>query len=280
LIAARITLMDKAQFEEQGYLIVKEVYTPSELDELNEEFFKIWIELLVTGKIKQNAQRPLESLYPNRLRDFHRENATITAFMLKPKAIQILEALIGEEPLAIQSSYYFKPPGTKGLGFHQDNSHIGVQPDTSYAMWVSIDQTDSENGSLLFVPGTHKLDLTASEVVPGSSNAYGSELQRKPAGYASIQIQTSPGDVVIFNGNMYHGSSRNNTTYRYRRSFVTHFARASLERISLNYSHLVDKSGKRIRRRLNTEPKIIETEQNIFNYKDASFYDQIIKGMY
>ncbi len=279
MTSLRITEEAKAQFERQGYCIVQKGYEDDELQEINREYFKIWIELLAAGKIRQNPQRPLESLYPNRLRDFHRGNETITKFMLKPAIIQLLEACIGEEPLAIQSNYYYKPPGAKGLGFHQDNSHIGIEPDTSYAVWTSIDPSDEENGSLLFVPGTHKLELSASEVVPGSSNAFGSELQRKPAGYDTVQIRTSPGDVVIFHGNLYHGSSKNRSEYRYRRSFVAHFARAGVEKISLNYSYLLNKEGKRIRKKLNPHPKIIEAESSIFQYKDASYFDQIIKGM-
>ncbi|GIQ69364.1 phytanoyl-CoA dioxygenase family protein [Xylanibacillus composti] len=274
-----IAFQDRQQFDEQGYLIVKGVYSKRELDELHQEYVKIWTELMALGKIRQNRERPLESLFPNRLRDFHRDNPVITAFMLKQEAIAILESLLGEEPLAIQSNYYFKPPGTKGLGFHQDNAHIGIEPDTSYAMWVSIDATDGENGSLFFVPGTHKLGLAPSEVVPGSSNAYSSEILRKPDGYQRIQVETEPGDVVLFNGNMYHGSSKNVSSYRYRRSFVTHFARASVERIALNYSHLVSKHGQRVRRRLNSRPKIID-ESSIFQYRDAAFYDQIIHGIF
>ncbi len=275
-----ITDKHKQQFDEQGYLVVRGVYKQHELDALHEAYMKIWTELMALGKIRQNPERPLESLFPNRLRDFHRDNADITGFMLKRQAIGMLESLLNEEPIAIQSNYYFKPPGTKGLGFHQDNAHIGIEPDTSYAMWVSIDATDKENGSLFFVPGTHKLGLAASEVVPGSSNAYSSEILRKPEGYAMIQVATEPGDIVIFNGNMYHGSSKNVSAYRYRRSFVTHFARASVERIALNYSHLVSKDGKRVRRRLNTQPKIIDQGANIFQYRDAAFYDQIIHGIF
>ncbi|WP_128893920.1 phytanoyl-CoA dioxygenase family protein [Longirhabdus pacifica] len=270
---------EKEQFLEQGYLIVKNVYQEDELKALNQQYFNIWLELMAAGKIVQNSQRPLETLYPNRLRDFHRDNQEITDFMLKREALQLLEFLLEEDILAVQSNYYFKPPGTKGLGFHQDNVHIGIEPDTSYAIWVSVDATNEENGSLNIVPGTHKMDMTEIEVIPGSSNAFGSELQQKPKGYTTVKVNTEPGDIVIFTGNIYHGSSKNKSQYRYRRSFVTHFARKSVEKIALNYSHLVDKDGKRVRRRINTHPKIIEEQTSIFDYRDATFYDQIIKGM-
>ncbi|MFD2673361.1 phytanoyl-CoA dioxygenase family protein [Marinicrinis sediminis] len=277
--AAQLTAEEKQFFQENGYLIKKGVYTQYELDRLSKEYVKIWIELLAEGKILQNPEKPLTSLYPNRLRDFHRGNRTITAFMLKTEAISLLESLIGEEPLAIQSGYYYKPPGSRGLGFHQDNYHIGVSPGTSYAMWVSMEATNAENGSLVFVPGTHQLPLVSSEVVPGSSDAYGSEVLRVPEGYEKIQIETEAGDVVFFNGNMYHGSTKNRSEHRYRRSFVTHFAPARTEKITLNYGQLVGKDGRRVRRKLNTEAKIMEMEQSVFHYQDASFYDQIIKGV-
>ncbi|GMX63785.1 phytanoyl-CoA dioxygenase family protein [Paenibacillus elgii] len=268
---------EKAFFEEQGYLVVRGAYDPEQLEEISAEYLSIWLGLLASGEIVQHPDRPLESLYPNRLRDFHRGNEKIVKFMLEPRVIATLEELIGEEPVAVQSSYYYKPPGTRGLGYHQDNYHIGVWPGTSYAVWVSIDPADEENGSLLFVPGTQKLDLVSAEVLPGSCNAYGSEVLCVPEGYEPVQIRTSPGDVVIFNGNIYHGSTRNKSAYRYRRSFVTHFAGASLEKVTLNYGYLVDKHGGRVRRKLNSSPKIIEMQQSIFTYKDTALYDQYIK---
>lgn len=271
-----VTQEQRDFFTENGYLVVKQVYRQEQLTRLCEEYAVIWLQLLASGQVKQQAHDPFASLYPNRLRDFHQDNEGIRDFMMEPSAIGVLKELIGEEPIAVQSGFYYKPPGTRGLGYHQDNYHIGVSPDTSYAIWVSIDGADPENGSLLFVPGTHRLELASAEVVAGSTNAYSSEILRVPEGYKAIQIETEPGDIVIFTGNTYHGSTKNKSRYRYRRSFVTHFAPQSTDKVTLNYSHLVDTRGSRVRRRLNTRSKIMETQPSVFHYHDTPYYDQFI----
>lgn len=270
-----ITEEQKTKFEEEGYLVIKGVYSIEAINIIIQTFEKEWLKLAADGKIIQAPNRPLNSLYP-RLRDYHRDNKVITDFILNKKAVEILEELIEEEPLVVQTSYYFKAPGSSGLPMHQDNYSIGAIPDTTYAMWVSLDPSDQENGGLKLVPKTHISSISSPEEVHEKESVYRKKIS-VPAGYKEVEINTEPGDVVIFNGNVLHGSSDNISKDRFRRALVTHYVKSNVEKITLNYNFLIDKNGRRIRRKFNSKPQVVETKDNFFEFTSAKYYDQIIK---
>ncbi len=264
----------KERFHKDGYLVVKGLYQPEEIRRLNDAYWDVWKSLMAAGKVVQAPNRPFDSLFP-RLRDYHFDNQAILDFIFQKRAVALLEYLIDEEILTVQTSYYFKAPGAKGLPLHQDNYSLGASPDTSYAIWVSLDPSGRDNGGLQVVPGTHAFDIVQPDVVPASVNVYGKNIP-VPEGYACEELTTDVGDAVFFNGNILHGSTDNRSETEFRRAIVTHYARMSVERITLNYNHLVLKNGQRTRRKLNAKPRVVETKSNLFEFQEAKYYDQII----
>ena len=59
-----------------------------------------------------------------------------------------------QEPVAVQSMFYFKPPGARGQALHQDNFYLRVKPGTCMAAWLPLDDCDEDNGCLQVVPGS------------------------------------------------------------------------------------------------------------------------------
>ncbi|GKS10714.1 protein involved in biosynthesis of mitomycin antibiotics/polyketide fumonisin [Paenibacillus chitinolyticus] len=261
-------------FAGEGYLVLNDVYTQEEVSELIRQFDLHWVQLTASGQIIQNGNRPLESLYP-RLRDYHRKNEKIKRLSLKPQLFAYLEQLIGEEALIISTSYYFKSPSTRGLPLHQDNYAFGVSPGTTYAAWISLDSSDEGNGGMTFVPGTHSLDLQVPEGDTSDVRRYFSDEGQWLKDYETaemVKVATNPGDVIFFNGNIVHGSSDNLSRYRFRRSLLIHFTGVSVEKLALNFNNLMDKTGARVRRRLNTDTKITEGQESVFSIQEADYF--------
>ncbi|MFE4570352.1 phytanoyl-CoA dioxygenase family protein [Paenibacillus chitinolyticus] len=263
-----------AAFAGEGYLVLNDVYTREEVSELIRQFDLHWVRLTASGQIIQNGNRPLESLYP-RLRDYHRKNEKIKRLSLKPQLFAYLEQLIGEEALIISTSYYFKSPSTRGLPLHQDNYAFGVSPGTTYAAWISLDSSDEDNGGMTFVPGTHSLDLQVPEGDASDVRRYFSDEGQWLKDYETaemVKVATNPGDVIFFNGNIVHGSSDNLSRHRFRRSLLIHFTGVSVEKLALNFNNLMDKTGARVRRRLNTDTKITEGQDSVFSIQEADYF--------
>jgi phytanoyl-CoA hydroxylase len=63
----------------------------------------------------------------------------------------------------------------------------------------------------------------------------------------------APGDVLFFNGNLIHGSHRNKSNNRFRRSFICHYASESTTKIGDFYSPLFRSGGSKVERKLAKE---------------------------
>ena len=58
-----------------------------------------------------------------------------------------------------QSMFYFKPPTARGQALHQDNLLLQAHPETCLAAWIAVDECDGENGGLIALPGSHRIQI-------------------------------------------------------------------------------------------------------------------------
>ncbi|MFE3031912.1 phytanoyl-CoA dioxygenase family protein [Streptomyces canus] len=234
------------QFQEDGFMVVRGLFAREEIDRLCGEFTALHAGGPVPGHFEPSAPSgstdPLRR-YP-RVMQPHEINELALRFLLDARLRQVLETLLGEEVLAAQSMFYFKPPGARGQALHQDNFYLRVEPGTCVAAWVACDEIDRDNGGLEVVPGTHRMDLFCPELAD-SDVSFAREYVAPPPGLTPVPVDMAPGDVLFFNGSLVHGSQPNRTAERFRRSFIGHYVGASTERIGPYYRTL-SMSGARV----------------------------------
>jgi ectoine hydroxylase-related dioxygenase (phytanoyl-CoA dioxygenase family) len=150
-------------------------------------------------------------------------------YMLDRRIEAILAGLMGEEPVAGQSMFYFKPPGARGQELHQDNYYLRVKPGTCYAAWLAVDDADQENGGMLVVPGSGDHTVACPEKAD-PTRSFTSDYVPVPPGLEAVPTDLAAGDVLFFNGSVIHGSYPNTSKDRFRRAFICHYVpRASAE---------------------------------------------------
>jgi len=229
------------EFEEKGFTVVRGLFTPAEIDELCTEFTALRAAGPVPGHFEPRTPRdgaPADPLhaYP-RVMHPHRISARSRRLLLEPRLRDVLEVLLGEEVLAAQSMFYFKPPGARGQALHQDNFYLRVEPGTCVAAWIACDVIDRDNGGLEVVPGTHRMELFCPEEADADVS-FAREYVPPPPGLAAVPVDMAPGDVLFFNGSLVHGSGPNRTADRFRRSFIGHYVGRSTQRIGGYYRTL------------------------------------------
>jgi ectoine hydroxylase-related dioxygenase (phytanoyl-CoA dioxygenase family) len=233
----------KETFARDGFAVVPSVFSPEEIEEIKENFERLHAER--KGFWDDGVRDEKDPLfnYP-RLVHPHRFDATARRYMLHPRIVECLRVLFSEEPVAVQSMYYFKPPGARGQPMHQDNLYLLVEPGTCIAAWTAIDRVDRQNGGMLLVPGTHRGNLLCQENdVQIAKEHFSTNITRIPAGMKAVDCPMNPGDTLFFGGTVIHGSGPNRTKDRFRRSFIGHYAAGSLEKISKFYLPLVRLDG-------------------------------------
>jgi phytanoyl-CoA hydroxylase len=243
------------QFHEDGYLVVRGMFSPEEVRELRDTFMALHaaapIGKYYTRATEEEAGGDPLKLYP-RVMHPHRFNDLSMRWMLDPRIAAALTDLFGEEPLAAQSMFYFKPPGAKGQALHQDNFYLRVNPGTCIAAWIAVDPAVRENGGLVVVPGSNKGEVfcpTRADTAVSFTNEY----VKPPEGLSKMPLDLQPGDCLFFNGSMIHGSYPNSSPSRFRRSFICHYVPASAKQMSHYYFPLHDMQGNPVEREATTD---------------------------
>ncbi|KAA0941747.1 phytanoyl-CoA dioxygenase family protein [Streptomyces apricus] len=229
------------RFEEDGFAVVRGLFAPAEIDALCAGFTALHAAGPVPGHFEPRATRDDRGADPlhvhPRVMHPHRIDGLARRFLLDPRLRAVLELLLGEEVLAAQSMFYFKPPGARGQALHQDNFYLRTEPGTCVAAWVACDVIDRGNGGLEVVPGTHRMDLFCPEEAD-EGLSFAREYVSPPPGLAAVPVDMAPGDVLFFNGSLVHGSPPNRSADRFRRSFIGHYVGRSTERIGRHYPTL------------------------------------------
>jgi len=234
----------KETFDRDGFSVARGLFSPEEVAEIREAFDEI-------DRKQQGAVRPQDDgitdpndplyLHP-RIVHPHRSNDLARRYMIHPKLAVCLRAIVGDEPVATQSMYYFKAPGARGQAMHQDNMYLLVEPGSCLGAWVAIDRADRENGCMMLVPGSHRGNLLCPEKAD-TTISFTPTATRIPKGLKPVEMPMEPGDTLFFHGGVIHGSGPNRTKDRFRRSFIGHYASGSLDKISKFYLPMVRMDG-------------------------------------
>ncbi|MFD4872959.1 phytanoyl-CoA dioxygenase family protein [Streptomyces sp. NPDC058420] len=238
-----MTATDIGAFEEDGFTVARGLFRYDEIDRLCAEFTALHAAGPVPGHFAPSVSDDPLRTHP-RVMHPHEISALALRFLLDQRLRTVLERLFGEEVLAAQSMFYFKPPGARGQALHQDNFYLRAEPGTCVAAWIACDEIDRENGGLEVVPGTHRMDLFCPEEADAGVS-FAREYVPPPPGLTPVPVDMSPGDVLFFNGSLVHGSQPNHSADRFRRSFIGHYVGRSADRIGSFY-RTVSMSGERV----------------------------------
>jgi ectoine hydroxylase-related dioxygenase (phytanoyl-CoA dioxygenase family) len=260
----RVSVEEYRTFRRQGFLVVPALVSPEEIEELRDH-----TEELMQGRLPeqqgtrmadrdtagdsgvtiQGLEAPPEHLSPREKAEFflrihmlHRRLALHERYLLQPRVLDVLEALIGPDVLALQTMLFLKPPGKPGQGWHQDSFYIPTHPDSLCGAWIAIDDCDELNGAMWMAIGSQHEPvyppkggygfgdriLQDIEGVGGVSNPDDAknDLTRVADRHHQVLVTARAGDVVFFGGHVLHRSKRNFSTDRFRRAFVGHYCNA------------------------------------------------------
>jgi ectoine hydroxylase-related dioxygenase (phytanoyl-CoA dioxygenase family) len=216
---------EDAQFyKENGYLLVRGVFSPEEVAEMRGAVDRI-IDRAAKSKYDRNAAWQGDYLPPEQLKklvlkgfhDVHYHDASFTRAAVHPNMAAILSQLIGPNVQLHHSKMLVKPP-ENGAAFpmHQDAPYFPHAKHTMLAASVHLDDADMENGCLCVVPGSHKRGL-----LPHVGRYY-LDHREYPLSMG-VPCPARAGDVLFFNYLTIHGSdvnrssrNRRNVLFQYR----------------------------------------------------------------
>jgi len=236
---------EKQTFDRDGFVVVREFLTRSELAELAGQLER-YIRDVVPGLPDAHA------FYHDRVRpetlkqmQFMQVDPFFRDYTHHPKWKALAETLVGE-PAACESPEWFnKPPGIDHpTPPHQDNYYFNLQPPNVVTIWLALDAVDNENGCLRYLPGSHLRGFRPhgrSNVLGFSQGItnYGPEDEA-----AERKIHLSPGDAVAHHGMTIHRAEPNRSPARNRRAFAMVFKGVSCRRDEAGFARYQESAKK------------------------------------
>ena len=246
---ATLSARQVQQFAEEGYCVVEGLFTPEEISEIErffEDYKKIGAAVFDGGSRFEEvdpAKRQLRAMHP------HRYSEQVMQWALHPPVLAVLGQLFGRPPLLAQTMYYFKPPGSKGQGMHQDNFYLLAAPAACIAAWTAIDDAEIENGCLYVAPRSHLKDILCPADGTEAWMGYGdSHIRPFPRDMKPQPVVVPRGSTMFFGGHVIHGSGPNRTSDRSRRTFIGHYIDEASESIAQFYHPVIDATGRPVGR--------------------------------
>lgn len=220
-------------FYEQGFVHVEQVFTPQEMDEMDEAFERLYA---TAEKVAVSDAREGDgAMFNDSKFTFSKGNnwvrhiaycgnaePTLLKYGRDPRLLAIAASILDSNQLdhLINQAHYKRPGSAVVFDWHQDILHRGIKRGGfqdvngkgSYVqIALAIDDAKPDNGPLEFIAGSNK------------NGIYGDDLAEQIDMSKRVAPLIKRGDVVAFGPYTVHGSEAN-VSDKSRRVFINGFA--------------------------------------------------------
>jgi ectoine hydroxylase-related dioxygenase (phytanoyl-CoA dioxygenase family) len=210
-----LTETEVRQFQGAGYLVIDPEVPGEVLD-------RAVSDLAGHPDMRQNLH------HSSRVFDGWKLSRAVRAIALAPRVLRVLRQLYGREPRPFQTLNF--PVGTEQK-VHSDWIHFASDPPTYMCgVWVALEDIDTNNGALVYYPGSHKLPVvTMEDVAPGPGPdqypLYEAHIERlvREKNLRPEYAVLKKGQALVWAANLLHGGSSHRDKARTRHSQVTHY---------------------------------------------------------
>lgn len=197
-------------YHANGYLHIKNIFSHAQCDELVSEAHKFAGDH-ITNYLDIHKLPKFQEVHTGKI------------------MCEIGDQILGDRAIPVGSIFFFCKPNNpleNGSTWHQDN-YAGKAPFGSYLnISLALDDADKSNGSLMVMPGSHKLgDLPCNPKANFAYDDQGKMYCASPIGndceipdnMPIVQLEYKKGDVIILHGHLVHKAEKNMHPSRWRR---------------------------------------------------------------
>jgi phytanoyl-CoA hydroxylase len=95
-------------------------------------------------------------------------------------------------------------------GWHRDSRYWQFQRAELISSWLALRQETPENGCLLVIPGSHRVEVDSHQL--DAAQFLRTDLEDNQALLAQAQtVPLNAGDLLLFHSNLFHAAGRNQT---------------------------------------------------------------------
>lgn len=153
----------------------------------------------------------------------HLDSPIVMSACTTPQILTHIASALGRDIVLWRSNFFTKPPGSPELGWHRDSDHWGdiLRPRRNVSAWLALDRATVENGCLRVIPR-----LPGLSAEPSADPKF--VLCDDGLLATAIDVQLEPGEYMLFDESLVHGSY-SNTTEQARLGLAIRFTTPDVE---------------------------------------------------
>jgi hypothetical protein len=186
----------KEEFEQNGYVILRNLFTREEVRTMKEEAAAI---------LQKFGWHDRSGVYLGMAKNSDVFKQAAQA----PGLVPALKEIIGDYVIFMNDKLVLKDAATDfGSPWHQDYPYwFGSN---KYSVWIALDKATKENGCLRVLPGSHKFGSMDHRNVEDSDHGFVYRLREEDIDpSAVVDFEAEAGDALIFHDLLYHASYPN-----------------------------------------------------------------------
>ncbi|MEE9342748.1 MAG: phytanoyl-CoA dioxygenase family protein [Gammaproteobacteria bacterium] len=222
-ISVSFSPSDLARFDEEGYLVVRQMVNRDYCDQLvslsrdqlqrQKAPVEYEADLHYPGAPASRKETGGETI--RRLLQAQARDPIITQWVNDPALQGRLRQLLGDH-LAMSLSHHNcimtkHPDFSSDTHWHQDIRYWSFQRPELVNVWLALGREYPENGGMKVIPGSHRLDIDNSQLGPeqffqANNNKNATLIEQ------SIDVELNKGDVMFFHCKTLHAAGRNQSS--------------------------------------------------------------------
>lgn len=200
-----------SRFQEDGYVILEDLFTPEELQPISDE-----VDRLITGQVDYVPERDVvwePDSEPRRMRNafrLHLYNELFLRVAKFPPLLSIVSDILGRPVRLYGSNLFAKPAGVgTAVPSHQDMPYWPFAPYEMLSAWIALDDSRIENGCVRMVAGSHKLGILPHSQSGVAGNSLGLDPHPSVDALPEHPIEVRRGACVLHHCLTVHRSEPN-----------------------------------------------------------------------
>ena len=191
----------RQQFDRDGFLLGIPILSPEEV-----RYYNNCYDRLVAEFTERSGK--------GRICNQHFMDPEFYALATRYSVLDLVEAAVGPDILLMSSGFFVKEPGSSSefVAWHQDTMYWGLKPPFAVTVWLALDDSDTENGCMRVIPGTHKYGLLphAAARKVGNVLAHDQEISTDHFDESTaVDFVLKAGYASLHHGELVHGSNPN-----------------------------------------------------------------------
>lgn len=224
-----------AEFNENGLLLIDQFVDNATVEALRKAYDDLFNGIFETGVTPDEVNWQQDTGDPSLSRQIcngWKANRTIASVVTRPDFGEAIAKLGGWPGTRVMiDNVIWKPPNTKSLGHHQDSAYLEwYKPSDLLSLWIALDDTSAECGTMELVRGSHKWQKAVPEGQFHAPEDYRAPMMKsaRREGIENpdiVYVEVPKGGGSFHHGWVWHGSGPN-VGKNPRRSLVLHAMRS------------------------------------------------------